>query len=96
MHVDDVAAAAVAAVGNPHSAGRAYNMVDCYARWSDWARLAAELMDIEPDVDDSSPAEPTNQFTKTAAQELGVALDRGHDGIRAHLRELIECMEREG
>lgn len=93
VHVDDVAAATVACVGNPGAAGRAYNLVDCYARWADWALIAADLLGIDANVDASSPAEPKNTFTKDAAQSLGVRLDRGHDGIREHLRALIAAMQ---
>ncbi len=89
VHVDDVAAATVSCVGNPETAGRAYNLVDCYARWADWALIAAELLGIQVKIDTSSPAEPRNRFTKDAACSLGIRLDRGHAGIRAHLAELI-------
>lgn len=89
VHVDDVAAATVACVGNAEAAGRAYNLVDCYARWADWALIAAELLGIDAKVDTSSPASPKNVFTKDAVRSLGVDLDRGHDGIRSYLRQLI-------
>ncbi len=89
VHVDDVAAATVACVGNLGAAGRAYNLVDCYARWADWVLIAAELLGVEVKVDTSSPAEPKNTFTKDAARSLGVRLDRGHAGIRAYLADLI-------
>ena len=89
VHVQDVAAAVTATVGNPLVAGRSYNLVDCYARWADWAQLIAELLGVEADIDTTSPGQPVNAFSKEAAQDLGVALDRGHDGIREHLRELI-------
>jgi len=93
VHVEDVAAAIVACVGNADVAGRPFNLVDCYARWADWAQIAAELLGVDADIDFSSPAEPKNQFTKDAAQSIGVGLDRGFDGIRAHLKQLIEVME---
>ena len=95
VHVEDVAAAVVATVGNPAVAGRAFNLVDCYARWSDWAVMACELLDLKAVLDDSSPEKPHNTFTKDAAESLGVKLDRGHDGIREHLRELIRRMSEE-
>jgi len=93
VHVDDVAAATVAALEKPEAAGRAFNLADCYARWGDLALMAADLLDVAPDVDLSSPERPRNTFTKDAARELGVPLDRGHDGIRTHLRRLIEAMD---
>jgi nucleoside-diphosphate-sugar epimerase len=92
VHVDDVAAATVACIGNPDANGKVYNLVDCYARWADWAIMAAELLGVDAEVDTSSPPQPKNVFTKDAVQSLGVAVDRGHDGIRTHLRELIEVM----
>lgn len=93
VHVEDVAAATVACVGNAAAAGRVYNLVDCYARWADWAKMAAELLGVEAVIDFSSPAEPKNTFSKEAARSLGVDLDRGHEGIRAYLGELIAAME---
>ena len=93
VHVKDVAAAIVACVGNEHAAGRPFNLVDSYARWADWAALAAELCGIEADIDCSSPAQPKNHFSKEAAQSIGVQLDRGFQGIREHLRELIGVMD---
>jgi len=93
VHVDDVAAAAVAAVGNPAVAGRPFNLADCYARHADWAAMAAALLGIDAAIDFSSPPQPKNTFTKGAARSLGVALDRGHEGIRRHLAELIALMD---
>lgn len=92
VHVDDVAAAAVACVGNEAANASVYNLVDCYARWADWAQMACELMGEQREIDKSSPEQPKNVFTKDAAQSLGVHLDRGHDGIRAHLKELLARM----
>ncbi len=94
VHVDDVAAAVVAIVGNEEAAGKAFNMVDCYARWADWAQIIAELLNADIEIDFSSPAEPRNVFVKDAVQGLGVAMDRGHEGIRKHAAELIEVMQR--
>jgi nucleoside-diphosphate-sugar epimerase len=93
VHVQDVAAVVAAAVGNPQAAGRAYNLADCYARWADLAQMAAELLGAEVEIDTSSPPAATNVFTKDAAATLGVALDRGHEGIRLYLRELIAAMD---
>ena len=92
VHVEDVAAAVTAAVGNPDSAGKAYNLVDCYARWADWAAITAELLGVEADIDMSSPDHPVNEFSKEAARSLGVNLDRGHDGIRNQVADLIKLI----
>lgn len=93
VHVDDVAAATVACVGNPGANAGLYNLVDCYARWADWAMMACDIMGVQREIDTSSPTQPKNTFTRDAAQSLGVQLDRGHDGIRAHLEELLAVMQ---
>jgi nucleoside-diphosphate-sugar epimerase len=93
VHVDDTAAAITAAVGNPAVAGRAFNLVDCYARWADMAAMIAELLGVRAEIDFSSPARPKNTFTKDAARSLGVSLDRGHAGLRNHFAELIRAMD---
>ena len=92
VHVEDVAAVVEATVGNPDANGKIYNLADCYARWADLAKMTAELLGLDADIDMSSPAEPKNRFTKDAVQSLGVPMDRGHDGLREHLRELSELM----
>ncbi|MCA9296282.1 MAG: NAD(P)-dependent oxidoreductase [Phycisphaerales bacterium] len=93
VHVDDVAAAAVACIDNDKANGHVFNLVDCYARWGDWASIVADELGVEAKIDLSSPPEPMNTFSKDATQErLGVAMDRGTDGIRAHIRELIAHM----
>jgi nucleoside-diphosphate-sugar epimerase len=93
VHVDDVAQAVVATLGNPDANGRVYNLADCYARWADLAQMAAEVLGVEAEIDFSSPPSSKNTFTKHAVHELGVPLDRGHDGLREHMRELIERMD---
>ncbi len=97
VHVDDVASATVAALTTPDAAGRPFNLVDCYARWADWGLMARELLGAGVEVDTSSPPEPKNTFTKDHLRVLGLGppfLERGHGGIREHLRRLIEEMER--
>lgn len=95
VHVDDVSAAVAALVGNVAARGQAYNLVDCYARWGDWAQMAAEIMQIRPKIDLSSPASPANEFVVNKARSLaGVRLDRGHAGIRGHLETLIAAMKK--
>lgn len=96
VHVDDVCAAVGALIGNAEAAGQAYHLADCYARWSDWAEMAADILKIRPEITVSSPPEPRNQFDKAKTQSLGVQLDRGHAGIRTALEELIAEMAKQG
>jgi len=92
VHVDDVAAVMRAAVESEQPAIVA-NLADCYARWADVAKMAAEELGIEAAIDLSSPPQSKNQFSKEAACSLGVPLDRGHEGIRRHVRDLIARMK---
>ncbi len=92
VHVDDVAAALTAIVGNDAASGQVYNLADCYARWGDFALWAGEALGVEAEADLSSPTEPKNVFAKDAARSLGVPLDRGHEGLRRHVRELANRM----
>ncbi len=92
VHVDDVAATITAIVGNESASGHVYNLADCYARWGDFAGWAGEALGVPADADLSSPAESRNVFAKDAARSLGVPLDRGHEGLRDHIRELVTRM----
>jgi nucleoside-diphosphate-sugar epimerase len=89
VHVDDVAAATVACAGRAEADPIIVNLADCYARWADWAAMACELLGNDMAIDMTSPAASKNTFTKDVARSLGVTLDRGHGGIREHLRDLI-------
>ena len=93
VHVEDVAQATVAAIGNAAAYGQPFNLVDCYARWADWAQMACDLLEADVQIDTTSPAEAKNTFLKDKVREvLGVKLDRGHEGIRDHLTELCSLM----
>jgi len=90
VHVDDVAAATVACIDNPKATPNVYNLVDCYARWADWALLVAEEIGCEVEIDQSSPETPKNTFiTTNVANDLSVMLNRGTDGIRKQIQDLI-------
>lgn len=96
VHVEDVAAVLTRLVGNDVAAGNIYDMADCYARHGDMAKMAAEALGIDAEIDNSSPPAPKNVFTKEAVQSLGVDMDRGHDGLREHIRELAGAMRGAG
>jgi nucleoside-diphosphate-sugar epimerase len=88
VHIDDVAAATTAAVGNSQALGQTYDLVDCYARHSEWARIAADVLRVNATIDESGPAEPGTSLNAAAARVLGITFNRGLDGIRRHLTEL--------
>ena len=90
VQVEDVAAATIASIDNPKASPNVYNLVDCYARWADWAVIAAEVTGTEIEIDMSSPSEPKNTFDKSnTINDLGVHLGRGLDGIRTHIEKLV-------
>lgn len=94
VHVDDCADALVNALTSSAANGHPYNLVDCYARWTDWAVMACEELGIDMTFDMSDPAQPENSFIVDAARrDLGVQLDRGHAGIRHHIRDLIASLQ---
>ncbi len=93
VHVDDVAQSIVA--GGAAADCGVYHLADCYARWCDWARLVCEQEGVQVTIDDTSPDAPANMFTTdTVASNLGVPLDRGMEGIRAHVAELGNLLPR--
>ena len=48
------------------------------------------MLGCDVQIDLSSPEEPVNSFEKDdVLEDLGVSMDRGYDGIRARLAELI-------
>lgn len=97
VHVDDVASAVLACAASPEHAPPVLNLVDCYARWADWAQLASEILGVEAAIDFSSPSAPRNTFDCAAARALvpddPAFLARGHQGIRGHLTELASRMD---
>ena len=94
IHVDDVAACTAAALLRPRPSAGIYHLADCYARWADWGLMAAKLLGVEAAVDLDSPTSSKNTFTKDALMdELGVSLDRGHEGIWMHLETLMNAMK---
>lgn len=94
VHVDDVAAATVAAVERDAAAGRAFNLADCYAKFTLLGRFAAEALGLPESrvtLDESPPAK--NHFDTRACRDiLGVPLNRGTEGLRTHIRELVDVV----
>jgi len=95
VHRDDVAQATVVALERDAAAGRAFNLVDCYAKHTRFAQHAAEALGMPPDSvepDDGPPAK--NRFDVSAAREtLGVGLDRGDAGLRQFAEEFASLAQ---
>ena len=92
VNVEDVAEATLACIGNPKASPRVYNLVNCYARWADWASLANEELGCDVEIDTSSPDSPMNTFeTSDVTNDLGVEVHRGMDDIRNAVKELLDA-----
>lgn len=99
VHVDDVALAIVRAVERDAAAGRAFHLADCYAKFTRFGEHARDALGLPADRVEPDTGPPArNAFDKSASRDvLGVPLDRGDEGLRAYVRELIEAIRaREG
>ena len=97
VHVEDVAIATVNALSRDAVLAMPVNLVDCYARWGDVAQMGREILGSSSEIDLSSPETPKNTFSKELALTLAPEdehgthfMNRGHDGLRAHMKELID------
>jgi len=98
VHVEDVALAIVRAIEREEASGRAFNLADCYAKRTRFAEHAVEILGLDEAMVEPDTGPPArNMFSKEATRGvLGVGLDRGDDGLREHMRALIEAIhERE-
>jgi nucleoside-diphosphate-sugar epimerase len=97
-HVQDVADALTLAVGDASVSGQFYNLVDGYMYWQVAAEFAKEICGSNPTIIDRKGSGPKNQFDTRKAIEFfdrhgnGVALRRGHEGVRLYVGELIAAM----
>ena len=92
VNVEDVAEATIACIGNPQASPRVYNLVNCYARWADWASIANEELGSDIEIDRSSPPSSINTFDTTyVTNDLGVEVHRGMGDIRKAIKELVDA-----
>ncbi|MGI9014093.1 MAG: NAD-dependent epimerase/dehydratase family protein [Phycisphaerales bacterium] len=94
VHVQDVADAVRACIENDAVQAEVFNLADCYARWSDIAIMLKDILDLQDvTIDTSSPELSKNVFCKDRVRDtLGVQLDRGHEGLKQYLRELVDAV----
>jgi len=94
-HVQDVADALALAVGDDQVAGEFYNLVDGYMYWQGAAELAKELSGSNATIVDRAGEGPKNTFDTTKADTFfrrhgnTTALNRGVEGVREYVRELL-------
>jgi nucleoside-diphosphate-sugar epimerase len=91
VHVDDVADAVVAAVGNYSVGGQVFNLVDEYVFDQDVAKIAREMTGSPSVIYDRKSEITPHHFVNGKCDEiLGVSPNRGDDGVRAYVRELLD------
>jgi UDP-glucose 4-epimerase len=88
--VEDTVHAICLAVGNPEVAGKQYNVADCYCYTQQVAEIAKELSGSAAEIEDRiGAAEPRYRVISDRARALGARLDRGLDGVRAHVSRVL-------
>lgn len=97
VHVQDVADALAAAVGDAGVAGKSYNLVDSYIYDQTVAEIAKSLCASASRIEARKGAGPKHQFDTSLALEFfnrhgnSVALRRGEAGVRSYLEQLVRC-----
>lgn len=96
VHVEDVAFALAAAVGDEQVAGRFYNLVDRHMYWQVAAEMAKELTESAAIIEDKEGQGPKNTYDVSAAVAFydrhgnAAALRRGLEGVRKYVAELLQ------
>ncbi len=85
--VQDVAAALVAAVGNPKAYGEVFNLSDMFMYNQEVANLAREVTGSSAKIIEHSLPKPL-PIDSQKVKALGVDVRRGLDGVRQYLTEL--------
>ena len=101
-HVQDVADALAAAVGDEQVSGRIFNLIERYIYWCEPAMMAAELSGSGADVVDHRGDGPTNHYATDAAvgffdrHGLKDGMRRGREGVRAYVQDLLRQIDADG
>lgn len=90
--VQDIAAALVAAVGNPNAYGQVFNLSDMFVYNEEVARLACEVLGCATGVVKHDVPRPAPISSEKVKQVLGVDVHRGLAGIRAYLEALKDTI----
>jgi nucleoside-diphosphate-sugar epimerase len=95
-HVQDVADALTYAIDDPTVSGEFYNLVDGYMYWQGAAELAKDLTNSNATIIDRAGTGPKNTFDTTKATTFfkrhgnTTALNRGVEGVRAYIQDLLQ------
>ena len=97
VHVEDVAEAAAAALRAEDVAGESFELTDCHIYDQTVAEFVREISGIDCEIADVKGTGPKNRIVSDKARTtLGVALNRGHEGVRAYVGQLVELLRKGG
>jgi nucleoside-diphosphate-sugar epimerase len=88
--VEDIASAIVAALGRGDVAGEVFNLTDCHIYRQDVAEYAREITGSDSEIANVKGSGPKHQIVTQKAQGLGLFKPRGHEGVKAHIRRILE------
>lgn len=97
VHVEDVAFALAAAMGDETVAGQFYNLVDCHMYWQVAAEIARQITGSSSIIEDRKGSGPKNTYDTAAAVAFfdrhnnPLGLRRGMDGVRQYVTQLIQA-----
>lgn len=93
VHVLDCAEAVRRCAGNAAVAGRFYNLVDCYVSERQVAEIARQICGSSSEIVVGGEGEGDRRFDMSAARSLGIPLNRGLEGVREYVEDLVEAMK---
>ncbi len=95
VHVEDVAEVVKCAVGCEDVAGEVYELTDCHIYDHVVAEFARDASGSDAEIADVKGSGPKHQIiSDKARQTFGVGLDRGHEGVREYVKQLVEVVKR--
>jgi len=93
VHVEDVAEAVARAVGRDDVAGEVYELTDCHIWYRKVAEFAKEIARVDTQISGETGDGPKHDIvTKKAEETLGIGLDRGRQGVRHYIEQLVEII----
>lgn len=93
IHVEDVAQAVVRAVGRDDVAGQVYELTDCHIYDQTVAEFAKAASGSDAVIEDLKGTGPKHQIVADKARAaFNLGLDRGHEGVRQYVEELVRRM----
>lgn len=90
----DVAEVVCRAVGREEVAGEVYELTDCHIYDRTVAEFAREAAGTDAEITGAVGKGPRHMIISDKAREaFGVGLDRGHEGVKAYIGELVELVK---